>query len=291
MINKYIEKNKNKAWYFALQRFLDNRAAVVSLFVLSIIILLAIFAPLVTKTRYDEQAFLEQTLGFPSKQNWFGVDAVGRDFFSRIIYGTRVSLGVGITSAVISLCIGLPLGTWAGYKGGKVDWFVMRLVELFSVIPPLLIAILIAALVGGGVGNVIVISAAFNWGGICRLVRGQVMASKNREFISASRALGASQWYVITRHLIPNSISPIIVGFILTIPSVMMMEASLSFLGVGISPPLPSWGQMINDGLEYMFFYWHLAVFPTIFLGITVLATSLFGDGLRDALDPTMKGN
>ncbi len=290
MINAFIGKYKKKPLYFAIQRFADNRAALVSFIILTIIVLMAVFAPLVAKTDYDEQIFLDKVLGFPSSENWFGVDPLGRDFFSRVIYGARVSLGIGVASAFISLFIGLPLGTLAGYKGGKADWLIMRLVELFTVIPPLLIAILIAALVGGGVVNVIIISSAFNWGYICRLVRGQVMSTKNREFIAASKALGASPWFIITRHLIPNSVSPIIVGFILSIPSAMMIEASLSFLGVGISPPTPSWGQMISAGLEYMFFYWHLVVFPTLFLAITVLTTSLFGDGLRDALDPTMKG-
>lgn len=291
MIKQFMRRNSSKPWYFALQRFLANRAAVISMGILLLVVLMAVFAPLIAKTPYDEQAFLEKTLAFPSREHWFGVDPLGRDFFSRIVYGARVSLGVGVSSALIALLIGLPLGTIAGYKGGGADWFIMRLVEIFSVIPPLLIAILVAALIGGGVFNVILISAAFGWSTICRLVRGQVMASKNREYIAASRALGASPWFLITRHLLPNSISPIIVGFVLTIPNAMMIEASLSFLGVGISPPIPSWGQMINEGLEYMFYFWHLALFPTLFLAITVLATSLFGDGLRDAFDPTMKGH
>jgi peptide/nickel transport system permease protein/oligopeptide transport system permease protein len=234
--------------------------------------------------------FMEESLSFPSTEHVFGVDSMGRDFFSRIVYGARVSLGVGVAGAFLSLVIGVPLGTLAGYKGGFADWFVMRIVEIFSVIPPLLIAILIAALVGGGVRNVIIISSLFGWVGVCRLVRGQILTTKNREFISASKVIGASPFYIITRHLLPNSISPIIVGFVLSIPGAMMLEASLSFLGVGINPPIPSWGQMINEGLDFMFYYWHLAVFPTLFLSITVLATTLFGDGLRDALDPTMKG-
>ena len=197
---------------------------------------------------------------------------------------------MGVLSALISLVIGLPLGAVAGFKGGRVDWFVMRVVEIFSVIPPLLVAILIASLVGGSVLNVILISSAFGWVNVCRLVRGQVMSLKKKEFVAASKALGASPMYIMRKHLVKNSISPIIVGFVLAIPGAMMMEASLSFLGVGINPPTPSWGQMISDGLYYMFYYWHLAVFPTLFLAITVLSTSLFGDGLRDALDPTMKG-
>ncbi|MFO8044089.1 MAG: ABC transporter permease [Alkalispirochaeta sp.] len=275
--------------YYAFRRFLDNRSAVISGVILILLVLMAIAAPLITPTRYDQQAYRAITLSFPTAQNWFGVDAVGRDFYSRIIYGARVSLGIGVSAALVSVIIGLPLGAIAGYRGGRTDWFIMRLVEVFSVVPPLLLAILFAALLGGGVLNIIVISSLFGWPQTCRLVRGQIMAYRKREFVQASLALGASSSYVVRRHLIPNSVSPIIVGFVLAIPQAMMLEASLSFLGVGINPPLPSWGQMINQGLNYMFFYWHLAVFPTIFLAVTVMSTSLFGDGLRDALDPSLQ--
>ncbi len=284
-------KNRRRSpAYHAIQRFLDNKSALVSASVLTILVLMAIFAPFIAKTPYDKQAFLSQVFAFPTWEHPFGVDPVGRDFFSRVVYGARVSMGVGVSSAIISLIIGLPLGALAGFRGGTTDWVVMRLVEIFSVVPPLLVAIIIAAIIGGGVINVILISSAFLWVHTCRLVRGQVMAYKRREFIQASRALGASSMYIIRKHLVPNSVSPIIVGFVLAIPRAMMIEASLSFLGVGINPPIPSWGQMISAGLNYMFYYWHLAVFPTIFLAITVLTTTLFGDGLRDAVDPTMKG-
>ena len=276
--------------FYAFERFRDNKAAVGAGIVLGIIVLSAIFAPLLTPTGPNEQAYLLRILGFPSAQNWFGVDAVGRDLYSRIVFGARVSVGVGTVSALVSLVIGVPLGALAGYRGGKADWVVMRFVEIFSVIPPLLVALLVAALVGGGVVNVVLIASAFGWVQVCRLVRGQVMAQRQQTFVVAARAMGASPWYLIRRHLIPNSISPIIIGFVLAIPQAMMLEAMLSFLGAGIRPPIPSWGQMISDGLYYMFHYWHLAVFPTLALAVTVLSTSVFGDGLRDALDPTLKG-
>ena len=139
-------------------------------------------------------------------------------------------------------------------------------------------------------GNIVLIAALFGWVNVCLLVRAQIKAFREKEFVRAAQALGASPWYIIRRHLIPNSISPIIIGFVLAIPLAMMLEASLSFLGIGVPPPTPSWGQMISIGLNFMFFYWHMAVFPTAALAITVLATTLFGDGLRDALDPTLKG-
>jgi ABC-type dipeptide/oligopeptide/nickel transport system permease subunit len=178
----------------------------------------------------------------------------------------------------------------AGYFGGRTDWIIMRVIELFSVVPPLLAALLLGALTRGGYASIVFIAALFGWVQVCLLVRAQVKASREKEYVRAAQALGASPWYIIRRHLIPNSIGPIIVGFVLAIPLAMMLEASLSFLGVGVPPPTPTWGQMINEGIDFMFFYWHLAVFPTAALAITVLATSLFGDGLRDALDPTLKG-
>ena len=276
--------------YFAWRRFTSNKAAVVSGVLLLILILAAIFAPLFSKTGPDQQAYLQQSLAFPSWEFWFGVDDLGRDFFTRIVYGARVSLTIGFAAATFSLVIGIPLGALAGYFGGRTDWFIMRVIELFSVVPPLLAAMLLGALTRGGFFTIIFIAALFGWVQVCLLVRAQVKAFREKEFVRAARALGASPWYIIRRHLIPNSISPIIVGFVLCIPSAMMLEASLSFLGIGVPPPTPSWGQMISTGMNFMFFYWHMAVFPTAALAITVLATTLFGDGLRDALDPTLKG-
>jgi len=276
--------------YYAWRRFLGNRGAVFSGSILLVIVLMAIFAPLITPTSYEEQKFLTENLSFPSAEHWFGVDDLGRDFYTRIVYGARISLSIGFVAAAFSVLVGLPLGALAGYYGGAVDWFIMRVIEIFSVVPPLMAALLFAALAGGGFVSIVIIAALFGWVQVCLLVRGQVMAFRNKEFIRAAQALGATPRYVIYRHLIPNSISPVIVGFVQAIPLAMMLEAGLSFLGVGIAPPLPSWGQMINLGIGIMFFYWHLALFPTLALAITVLSTTLFGDGLRDALDPTLKG-
>lgn len=276
--------------YFAWRRFAANKAAVIGGIVLAIIILAAILAPLFTKSAPDAQLYLTQSLAFPSAEFWFGVDDLGRDFFTRIVYGARVSLLIGFAAATCSLLIGIPIGAIAGYFGGRVDWFIMRVIEIFSVVPPLLAAMLLGALAGGGFVTIIVVASLFGWFGVCLLVRAQVKSFREKEFVRAAQALGASPWYILRRHVIPNSLSPIIVGFVLSVPGAMMLEASLSFLGIGVAPPTPSWGQMINVGINFMFFYWHMAVFPTAALAITVLATTLFGDGLRDALDPTLKG-
>jgi peptide/nickel transport system permease protein/oligopeptide transport system permease protein len=284
------ESRQHGPLWFAWRRFLANKAAVVGGAVLGVIALMAILAPLITVAGPTEQRFLTDGLAFPSGQHWFGVDDLGRDFFSRIVYGARVSLTIGFTAALFSVIIGIPLGAIAGYYGGRADWFIMRVIEIFSVVPPLLAAMLLGALAGGGFWMIVFIAGLFGWVQVCLLVRAQIKAFKEKEFVRAAQALGASPGYIIRRHLIPNSVSPIIVGFVLAIPLAMMLEASLSFLGVGVPPPTPSWGQMINIGMNFMYFYWHMAVFPTAALAVTVLATTLFGDGLRDALDPTMKG-
>ncbi len=276
--------------YFAWARFTANKGAMVAGAILLLLILMSIIAPLITKTDAISQDFLTERLAFPSADHWFGVDDLGRDFFSRIVFGSRVSLSIGFIAAGFSVLIGIPLGALAGYFGGRIDWFVMRVIELFSVIPPLLAALMLASLSGGGYLAIVFIAALFGWVQVCLLVRAQVKVFREKDFVRAAKALGATPWYIIRRHLIPNSISPIIIGFVLAIPLAMMLEASLSFLGIGVPPPTPSWGQMISTGLSFMFFYWHMALFPTAALAVTVLVTTLFGDGLRDALDPTLKG-
>ncbi len=276
--------------YLAWRRFAANKAALAAGVVLIVIIMMAIFAPLVSKTGPNDQAFLKTALAFPSSAHWFGIDDLGRDFFTRIVYGARVSLGIGLSAAVFSLVLGLPMGALAGYLGGRFDWVVMRIVELFSVVPPLLAALLLATLTRGGVWAIVLIAGLFGWVNVCLLVRAQVKSFREKEFIMAAQALGASPWHIVWRHLIPNSVSPVIVGFVLAIPLAMMLEASLSFLGIGVQPPTPSWGQMINVGMNFMYFYWHMAIFPVLALAVTILAASLLGDGLRDALDPTLKG-
>ncbi|GLQ56384.1 ABC transporter permease [Devosia nitrariae] len=282
-------RQRSPLW-FAWRRFASNKAALAGGGVLLVLIVMAVLAPLITPVPPDAQLFLTQALAFPSSQHWFGIDDLGRDFYTRIVYGARVSLTIGFAAAGFSVLIGIPLGALAGYFGGKTDWVIMRIIELFSVVPSLLAAMLLGALTRGGFFTIVFIAALFGWVNVCLLVRAQVKAFREKEFVRAAQALGASPWYIIRRHLIPNSVSPIIVGFVLAIPLAMMLEASMSFLGIGVPPPTPSWGQMINIGLNFMFFYWHLAVFPTAALAVTVLTTTLFGDGLRDALDPTLKG-
>ena len=196
--------------YFAWRRFAANKAALGAGVVLVILILMAIFAPVITGTSGNDQAFLTQALAFPSPQHWFGIDDLGRDFFARIVYGAQVSLGIGFSAALCSVFIGLPLGAMAGYLGGRFDWFTMRLVELFSVVPPLLAALLLASVTRGGLWAIVLIAALFGWVNVCLLVRAQVKSFREKEFIMAAQALGASPWHIVWRHLIPNAVSPII---------------------------------------------------------------------------------
>lgn len=285
-IQRFLPPDVLEVWHY----FKKNRLAVLGMILVLVLIVCAIIAPLITPAGYAEQKYLTEINAFPSFSHWFGVDALGRDYFSRVIYGIRVSLSVGVITAFIALFIGVPLGSFAGYFSGVVDWGIMRLVETFSVIPPLLVAILFVTLFGSGLQNVIIILALVSWMDVCRLVRGEMLALKQREYATAAKAIGVKPYRVLFRHLLPNAVAPIIVGMVLCVPNAIMLEASLSFLGVGINPPTPSWGQMISDGLYYIQFYWHLTLFPAIFLALTVLSLSFIGDGLRDAMDPKLRG-
>jgi peptide/nickel transport system permease protein/oligopeptide transport system permease protein len=276
-----------EGWWRRARRFAANPVALAGLAFTVLLVLAAIAAPLITPAWYGDARYVAQTYAFPSAAHLFGVDAVGRDFFSRNVYAIRVSLAIGLGAALISALIGIPLGAVAGFYGGKTDWAVSRVLEVFQVIPPFMIAILLSTLSGGGLVVLVLIISATSWMGMCRLVRADVLALREEDFVLAARALGVSQARIIVRHLLPNALGPIIVAFSLTIPTAIITEAGLSFLGVGVNPPTPSWGTMIAEGLSYATYYWHLELFPVLMLALTVLSLSFIGDGLRDALDPT----
>src|SRR5918911_2422820 len=276
-----------EGWRRRARRFAANPLALAGLAFAVVLVLAAIAAPLITPARYDDTRYVAQTYAFPSGAHLFGVDAVGRDFFSRNVYAIRVSLAIGLGAALISALIGIPLGAVAGFYGGKTDWAVSRLLEVFQVIPPFMIAILLSTLSGGGLVVLVLIISATSWMGMCRLVRADVLALREEDFVLAARALGVGQARIIIRHLLPNALGPIIVAFSLTVPAAIITEAGLSFLGVGVNPPTPSWGSMIAEALPYATYYWHLELFPVLLLTVTVLSLSFIGDGLRDALDPT----
>ncbi len=286
----------------AVRRFFRNKLAILGLCLVIILIILSVFAddwfiaipmgreakPLLAKTHYND-VFVGPSGAFPSAEFWMGTDLAGRDFYSRIVYGARVSLSIAFLASFIALGIGIPLGAMGGWWGGRVDFGVMRLVDVMSAIPVLLFAYLIMARLGAGYWNVMLAIGITSWIAVCRLTRAQFLALREKEFVTASQAVGAKSWRIIRYHLLPNSLAPIIVALTLGIPIAIFAEASLSFMGVGINPPMPSWGQMLGrDGLANINYFWHLALFPALMIAITMLGFTLMGDGLRDALDPHM---
>ncbi len=295
-------RQKRGLYRDAAYRFVKNKLAIMGLILVAFIAILAIFAddwfmapllgrdpqPLLARTSYEKILF-GPTGTFPSREYWMGTDLSGRDLYSRIIFGARVSLSIGILAQIIAFSIGIPLGGIAGWKGGRVDFVVMRLVDIMSAFPVLLMAYLIVARLGAGFWNVMFAIGLTSWIAICRLTRAQFLALREKEYVEAARMIGASAWRIIRFHLLPNSLAPIIVSLTLGVPTAIFFEASLSFLGMGINPPTPSWGQMLGrDGITNMTFYWHLAFFPAVMIALTMLGFTLMGDGLRDALDPQM---
>ena len=225
----------------------------------------------------------------PNATYWFGTSPLGQDMFSRLIYGARISMLVGVGAQVIVFFIGVPLGAIAGYYGGKVDLYLMRFVDVMYAFPTLLFVILIMSALGTGLTNIFIAIGLTGWVTICRLTRGQFLSLREKEFVTAARAVGAPSRRIIMAHLLPNALTPIIIAITFGIPNAIFTEAALSFIGVGISPPVPSWGQMVGEYQQYLRSYWYLATFPAIAIGLTMLAFSFLGDGLRDALDPQMK--
>lgn len=281
-------RKETNLWVDAWRRLLRNKLAVLGTALVLFFLLVAILADMLAPYGYDEpnfnNAYVAPAWAFP-----FGTDAIGRDQLSRIIYGTRISMAVGLGSQIIVLLIGVPLGAIAGYYGGKVDLILMRFVDVMYAFPTLLFVILIMTALGAGLLNIFIALGLTSWVTLCRLTRGQFLSLRQREFVTAAHAVGAKPGQIIFRHLLPNALAPIIVAITFGIPNAIFTEAALSFIGVGISPPIPSWGQMVGEYQTSLRSYWYLATFPSIAIALTMLAFSFLGDGLRDALDPRMK--
>jgi ABC-type dipeptide/oligopeptide/nickel transport system permease subunit len=272
----------------ALRRLLRNRLAVIGAGLVLLLLLLAIFADLLAPYSYTKTNFSRLNEG-PSRDYPLGTDHVGRDMLSRMIYGARVSMIVGLGAQVIVVLIGVPIGALAGYLGGRADLVLMRLVDVMYAFPNLLFVILVMSMLGAGLLNIFIAIGLTGWVGIARQTRAQVLSIKEKEFTEGARALGAGFWRVLARHVLPNALTPIIVAVTFGIPQAIFTEAALSFIGVGINPPTPSWGQMVGEGQQYLRTYWHLCVFPSIAIAVTMLSFTFLGDGVRDALDPKLK--
>lgn len=275
-------------WQDAWRRLKMNKVAMVGLVLLSVFTLMAILGPYMTKYTYNENN-LEMLHQLPSSEHWFGTDGLGRDIWARVWMGARVSLFIGLAAAVIETCIGIIIGGLSGYLGGRMDMLIMRLIDIMIAIPELIFIILIMVIVGAGILPIIIAFALTGWLRMARLVRGQVFQIKEQEFVLAAKTLGAGTQRLVFRHLIPNTLGVIIVTLTMAVPSAIFYEAFLSFIGIGIKPPLSSWGQLASSGAQVLQVYPFELIIPAIFISLTMLSLNLLGDGLRDALDPRLR--
>jgi oligopeptide transport system permease protein len=275
-------------WGDAFIRLRRNRLAIAGGVIILLITLIAIIYPFFSKYDFASQD-LNAILQGPSHTHLLGTDELGRDVLTRLIYGARTSLMVGIFTQIIVICIGITLGAISGAAGGKVDNLLMRFVDVIYAFPDLLLIILLRSILGGSIYMIFLAIGLVNWVGVARLVRGQTLALKQRDFVTAARVFGGSGSYITTRHLLPNSLGPVIVTVTFNIPRAIFTEAALSYIGIGVKPPTPSWGAMIRDGYNVIFAAPHLVLFPAIAIGILMLSFTFLGDGLRDALDPRLR--
>ena len=272
-------------WRDAWLRLKANRMAVAGFAFFVFVTILSIIGPEITSYEYDQQD-LENTFSAPSSEHWFGTDNLGRDLFSRVLSGGRISLAVGFLATAVSLAIGVSYGMTAGYVGGKLDAFMMRFVDILYSLPFVIFVILLMVLFGRNFILLFVAIGAVEWLTMARITRAQTLNLKQSEFVEAAKALGYSNGRILFRHLLPNLLGPVIVYATLTVPAVMLLEAVLSFLGLGVQPPMSSWGSLIKEGSEKMDLYPWLIAFPALFFSLTLFALNFLGDGLRDALDP-----
>ncbi len=275
-------------WQDAIRRLLHNKAAVFSMILLAIIVLLALFAPYLSPWAYDDPDWGYDFPGPPSAElkHWFGTDGNGRDLFVRTLYGARISLMVGVLATTVSLLIGVTYGATAGFLGGRTDNVMMRIVDILYSLPFMFFVILLMVFFGRNIFLIFVALGAVEWLTMARIVRGQTLSVKKKEFIEAAHAIGVSNWKIISRHIIPNVLGPVIVYMTLTIPQVILTESFLSFLGLGVQEPLTSWGVLISEGAKQMESAPWMLVFPAVFLALTLFCFNFIGDGMRDALDP-----
>ncbi|WP_150266296.1 ABC transporter permease [Paenibacillus tepidiphilus] len=283
-----IQRESLSAWRDAWQRLRQNKLAMTALGILGLIILSAIFMPFISKYNYYSNDLMN-TNKPPSSDHWFGTDDLGRDIFVRTWYGARISLLVGLAAAAIDLIIGVIYGGIMGYFGGRVDNIMNKFSEILYSIPYLLVVILLLVVMEPSLGTIILALTITGWINMSWIVRGEIMQLKNREFVLASRSMGAGSKRLLFRHLLPNAVGPIIVTITLSVPNAIFAEAFLSFLGLGVQAPISSLGSMINDSLTGWLYYPWRFLFPAVLVSLIMLSFNIFGDGLRDALDPKLK--
>lgn len=271
-----------------MKYLIRNKIAFASFIFIVVILIFAIFAPAVATynpTTIDAKSILTP----PSKYHIFGTDALGRDIFSRIIYGSRISLSIGFIAVGIAVLIGIFFGSIAGYYGGKIDSVIMRFVDIVLCFPTIFLILAVIAILEPSIFNIMAVIGATSWMGVARLIRAEILSLKELDYVAASRVMGASDGWIILKHLIPNAIGPVLVSATLGIGGAILVESGLSFLGIGVQPPTPSWGNILMDGKSTLGVAWWLTIFPGIFILLTVLAYNLLGEGLRDILEPRLK--
>ena len=287
IIDDYSNIKGRSLWVDARRRLFQNKAAVISLFLIFLIAFLSFFGPFFLKYSFSDTDW--NSIYYPPSLNnghFLGTDGNGRDLLVRILYGGRLSLTIGILATLVSVFIGVIYGTIAGYFGGKLDIFMMRVVEILYAMPYLIFVILLMVVFGRNIYFLFIAIGAVEWLTMARIVRGQTISLKEKEFIETSKALGQSNFMIIWKHIIPNLAGPIVVYITLMVPSVIILESFLSFLGLGVQEPLTSWGVLISEGSREMETAWWLLIFPGIFMTITLASLNFIGDGLRDAIDP-----
>lgn len=282
-----LPRRQTSLWRDAGRRLLRNRLAMVGAAGAMFLLLLAVGAGYLMPYDYDYQLFAHISEP-PSRQFPLGTDLVGRDMLSRMIYGARVSMSVALLSQLLVLLIAVPLGTLAGFYGGWVDTLIMRVVDVFYAVPSLLLAILIMGVLGRGLVNLFIAIVLTSWLTLARLTRAQMLSLREQDFVLAARTSGAGPLRLILREMLPNALTPIVVAVTFGIPQIIFSEAALSFIGIGVNPPMPSWGQMVGEYQQYLRSNWHMATFPAIAIAFTMLSFTFLGDGIRDALDPRM---
>ncbi len=266
-----------------------NRAGRIGQAFILLLVVVAIFAPWIAP--YEPAAMdLVNTLSGPTAAHWLGTDTLGRDLLSRLIFGTRIALMIGLVSAIVSTVIGVGLGLWAGMRGGLVDAVIMRVTDAFICFPPLILILVTSALLGAGLQNLILSFILFGWTGFARIARAEVLVKRELPYVEAARANGASEMRVALVHVLPNALAPIIVAFTITIGSSILIASGASFLGLGVQPPTASWGRILQVGFTYISSAPLIAISASILIMATVVAFNFIGDGLRDLLDPRMKG-
>lgn len=271
------------------RRFKKNKTAILGLIIFTIIILVVIFADFIVPSEVALKQNISERLQGVSKEHWFGTDNFGRDIFARIVHGSRYSLLVGIGAVAIGITIGGILGSVSGYFGGAIDTFIVKSMDMVMSIPLMLLVLSIVTALGTSLVNVLIAMMIANIPQYTRIVRSSIVSVVDMDYIEAARACGANDFVIILQHVIPNAIGPIIVQATMAVGTMIINAAGISFLGMGIQPPTPEWGAMLNEGKSFMTTYPHIVIFPGLAIGLTALSLNLMGDGLRDALDPKMK--